>query len=50
MVVNEAVLNSVGPEHDVSCMEYAGFSTGRVNFLHSCWYGAGFGIYSGLII
>lgn len=35
VVVNEVVLNSVGPEHDVNGMEYAGFSTGRVNFLHS---------------
>lgn len=43
-MVNEVVLNSVGPEHDVNRMEYASLSTGRVNFLHSGWYGAVFWI------
>lgn len=42
MLFNEVALNSMGPEHDVHVTEYAGFSTGRVNFLHSGWYGAVF--------
>lgn len=39
MVVNEVMLSSVGPEHDVNDMEYrvecVCFVWGRVDFLHS---------------